>query len=112
MALITRNVLVKGRQTCIALEPSIWKHFERMCRQLCTTIPLFIEDIDRTRGEVTRASTIRVQVLEYFAALAESSLSDLVSRRRAIIVDQWVAPAAAESSQLEAADGDQPLLIQ
>ena len=67
-----RNIWVRGRRTSIRLEPQIWDMLAEICRrEFCAT-----EDVCSYvdgRGRGSRASSLRVFILDYFRASATES---------------------------------------
>jgi predicted DNA-binding ribbon-helix-helix protein len=64
----TRSFCVGGKQTTIALEPTVWRLMVEISKQEMITLTDLVQEIEGLRGGHPRASAIRVYVMMYYAS--------------------------------------------
>jgi predicted DNA-binding ribbon-helix-helix protein len=68
--LATRNLQVGSGRTTIAVEPECWQMLIDISKEQKTTLHVLIQEIDSGRGKASRASAIRLYIMNYYRSLA------------------------------------------
>lgn len=68
--LISRNLRIGRKRTCVRLEQAMWDALEEILERENRTIHELCTEIDRRRHESTLTAAVRVYILGYFMAAA------------------------------------------
>lgn len=68
--LVTRNVRIDGRRTCLRLEQEMWHALEEICVRERLTLHALCSLIEPRRFGSARATAVRAFVVAYFRFLA------------------------------------------
>lgn len=69
---LRRNVIIADRRTSVSLEGHVWEGLLDVCHREAIGIDALCTAVDRHRGRSSMSSSLRVFLLLYFRAMAES----------------------------------------
>lgn len=67
------NVMIGDQRTSISIEAAAWEALTEIARRREMSIDELIGEIDAVRGDVSRASAIRLYILDFFRDLANAT---------------------------------------
>ena len=68
-AVIKRSIILNGHKTSVSLENEFWHGLREIAGHENTTVPMLVEQIDRSRDICNLSSPIRVFAFNYFRAV-------------------------------------------
>jgi predicted DNA-binding ribbon-helix-helix protein len=71
VARVGRSLTVNGRAVTVRLEPPVWQAFDEVCQRQGRTSDELLVVIDRQRGDVGLAASIRAFLTRYFREAAD-----------------------------------------
>jgi predicted DNA-binding ribbon-helix-helix protein len=100
--LSTKNVQVGSSRTTIAVEPECWQMLIEISRQQKITLPALIQEIESGRDKASRASAIRLYIMNHYrsAAIANGFMSSTLNRR---ILGETGAPSLGQGRTMKLA---------
>lgn len=63
------NVVIDGKRTSISIESEAWNALTDIARRREMSVDELVGEIDGVRGAVSRASAIRIYILDFFRDL-------------------------------------------
>ncbi|MGD9868726.1 MAG: ribbon-helix-helix domain-containing protein [Hyphomicrobiales bacterium] len=71
-----RSVMVAGHRTSLSLEDAFWKALHEVAAGRGVSVPVLVEQIDKTRAGASLSGAIRVYLLEDFRRRARTAPAD------------------------------------
>lgn len=65
------NMMIANRRTSISIEPEAWDALTEIARLREVSVDELVGEIDTVRGDVSRASAIRLFILDFFLGLRD-----------------------------------------
>jgi predicted DNA-binding ribbon-helix-helix protein len=67
------NVIINDRRTSISIEPEAWQALTEIARRREMSIDELVGRIDAVRGTISRASAIRLYILDFYRKIARGA---------------------------------------
>jgi predicted DNA-binding ribbon-helix-helix protein len=70
------NILIGDRRTSLSIEPEIWAALTEIARHTEMSVDELVGEIDNIRGNISRASAIRVFALDFFRNIKKTKVRE------------------------------------
>lgn len=60
------NIEIADRRTSISIEPEAWAALTEIARRREMSVDELVSEVDAVRGDISRASAIRIYILDFF----------------------------------------------